>query len=395
MPARSLFLRAACVLVAYLAAFMARAEAPARVALVTCFPGEQVYELDGHTALRVTVPDGPDVAVSYGLFDFSSPNFLYRFVKGETDYMVGAMPWQPFLASYAAAGRTVVEHELDLDSAQTARLLELLSVNLLPQNRVYRYNYVKDNCATRPLRIVELAVGDSILLPPPARVPADLTFRKAMETYHADYPWYQLGIDLALGCGIDYPISPREAAFSPMLLDGQLSGAHTPDGRPIVKSTSVLLECPSATLGPTPWPLRPGPVLWFVSLLIAVACFLMARRGCVWRWLYCVFYSILALAGCLLAFLVLISTHEATSPNFLLLFFNPFCALPAIFIWLKKCNSVVFWYEIANFAVIIAGCVSWPLTGQAFNAALAPVLVADALLALTYIYTYCAARVHS
>ena len=43
---------------------------------------------------------------------------------------------------------------------QKRRLLDLLETNVLPQNRTYRYNYVKDNCATRPLRAVEaLAAG--------------------------------------------------------------------------------------------------------------------------------------------------------------------------------------------------------------------------------------------
>lgn len=42
--------------------------------------------------MRVVLPDGRDLAVNYGIFDFDSPNFIYRFVKGETDYMVAAIP---------------------------------------------------------------------------------------------------------------------------------------------------------------------------------------------------------------------------------------------------------------------------------------------------------------
>lgn len=64
--------------------------------IVTCYPGGDIYELEGHTALRIKgmMHGRPmDIAMNYGLFDFDAPNFVYRFVKGETDYMCGAIDW--------------------------------------------------------------------------------------------------------------------------------------------------------------------------------------------------------------------------------------------------------------------------------------------------------------
>lgn len=49
--------------------------------LLTVAPGNEVYELDGHTGLRYRGTDGTDFVVNWGVFDFNSPNFLYRFVK--------------------------------------------------------------------------------------------------------------------------------------------------------------------------------------------------------------------------------------------------------------------------------------------------------------------------
>lgn len=47
-----------------------------------------------------------------------------------------------------------------------------------------------------------------------------------MRRYHANYPWYQFGIDLALGSGIDQPVggyrNRRGLAFAPILLAGML-----------------------------------------------------------------------------------------------------------------------------------------------------------------------------
>ena len=62
-----------------------------RISLLTCWPGPEVYELFGHTGLRVqriSAEQPFDVVFNYGLFDFSTPHFVYRFTKGETDYCV-------------------------------------------------------------------------------------------------------------------------------------------------------------------------------------------------------------------------------------------------------------------------------------------------------------------
>ena len=114
------------------------------VSLVTCWPGEEIYELCGHEAIRVRGM-GRDSVWNYGIFDFREPNFVYRFVKGETDYMVAGYPFEWFLPEYVAGGRKVVEQDLDLTQEEARRVLAMLQNGALPQNRRYRYNYVKNN----------------------------------------------------------------------------------------------------------------------------------------------------------------------------------------------------------------------------------------------------------
>lgn len=186
------------------------------ISYVVCDAGSDIYELEGHAALHVRMP-GTDVAVNYGLFDFDAPGFVWRFALGQTDYLCGAAPWDWFVDTYRRDGRRVTEHRLDLTPAEKAAIVGYLGWNLAPENRVYRYNYVKDNCATRPLAVVERALPDSLVLPDP--MPEARTFRDVMRHYHRTTPWYQFGIDLALGSGIDYPITAREKAFAPVLLD--------------------------------------------------------------------------------------------------------------------------------------------------------------------------------
>lgn len=357
-----------------------------RVSYVNFYPGPDIYELEGHSALRIS--DGKsDVAVSYGTFDFDAPNFVYRFTKGETDYWVTVHDWALFENAYARQGRRIVEHVIDLDSVQTQRLTLLLAENMRPENRTYRYNYVKDNCSLRPLRLLQAALGDSIVLPSPAPGLDQGTFRRSMRHYHANYPWYQFGIDLALGPGIDYPIDNWEKAFAPATLDTQLDDA-TVGGRRLVSSTHVLYPGIDATLPPTPWWATPMCVAMAVLALTIAVLWHDARTKRISRWFYFIIYTLFGLAGLLLAFLVFVSVHEATSPNWLLLWLNPLCLIVPLFIWLKKYNIVILSYQIINFALLLVLAIAWPWTGQSGNPAFVPLAICDALCAITYIYVY-------
>jgi hypothetical protein len=348
------------------------------VSMVTFYPGQDVYELEGHSAIRVTTPQA-DVAVSYGMFDFNAPNFIYRFVKGETDYWVATLPWHAFEMAYVGQGRRIVEQQINLSSQETQRLLDLLSENLQPENRVYRYNYVKDNCATRPLRIIERAFGDSIVLGKPVgEVAGEQSFRKMMTYYHRNYPWYQFGIDLALGSGIDYELNNREKSFAPIVLADQLENAIV-GGRKVVVSTRVIndVDAYAAEESPTAWCLTPIVVFTIILVIVITVTVWDIRRRKVTAAVDAVLYSVLGLAGCLLTFLIFVSTHEATSPNWLYLWINPFCFIAAIGVWIKRAEKLVKCYQIVNFVTLLAFVVVWACGIQHGNIAFLPIIAAD------------------
>jgi len=358
------------------------------VSLITCYPGHDIYELEGHTALRLRIGDDNGFVVHWGLFDFDAPNFVYRFVKGETDYMCGLAPWGDFAMAYSRQGRRIDEQILNLNGTQKRRIVELLQENLLPQNRVYRYNYVKDNCATRPLQIIRTATGDSLRTGPCVfdtwSRPA--SFRDVMRFYHRNYPWYQFGIDLALGSGIDYPLKSEEYAFVPLLLEQQIEGA-TVNNRHIAGHVQTVVDFPAdnAIAGPTPWYLTPFAVCWTVFALLLYATVRDRRRRSVTKWIDAVYFGILGMAGLLLTFLIFISVHEATSPNFLYIWLNPLCLIPVVFIWLKNGKKVVLCYQIINFAAVFAGLACWWWLPQSANAAFLPLVLADLIRAGNYI----------
>lgn len=362
-----------------------------RVSLLTCGAGQNIYELCGHAALRVTNGDNlTDYVVNYGLFDFDSPNFIYRFVSGQTDYMVGAQPTVHFLTAYHWQGRSVTEYELNLTPSCHKELERILRVNLRPENRRYRYNYVKDNCSTRPLDMIERATADTIIFTKEPLTTDGWTFRDEMKWYHRNYPWYQLGIDLALGSGIDYALTTREKCFAPLMLDSLLMHAEIVDSagirHPLVGKINILvpenrnIEVP----GPTPWYLTPVFIFW---CLFALAFYISIRdilRRQASVWFDTVIYSIYGLAGCVILFLIVCSEHEATSPNWLAVGLNPFCFIGAVLPWIKKLRNILYYYHTANFFILFIMICAWPFTGQAFNAALWPLLLLDMLRSDTY-----------
>lgn len=376
-----------------LTAFTVRGASPAArdtaVYFINVYPGSEIYELEGHSALAFVYPDGRGVAVSYGIFDFNSPNFVGRFVSGQTDYMAAAMPLEYFLAEYAAQGRKTVAHRIDLTPAQTAALVQRVNENLLPQNRIYRYNYIYDNCATRPLRMVEEAVGDSIEFHDIGTdIPAGATFRDIMRHYHRNYPWYQFGIDAALGSEIDRPLNIRQYTFAPVLLDGMLASATVGDA-PLLRESYVLIEPESDPVaGPTPWFATPMFVSVLVLALVAFVAIRDMRRRSVTRWLQAVYFGIVGLVGCLVAYLVFISVHAATSPNWLLAWLNPFGLVVPVLIYIKGAKKVLFWYQFINFAVLLMLIAFWWATGQSANPAFWPLMLAELLLGADYLYCH-------
>ena len=358
------------------------------VSLLTASPGDDIYELEGHAALRFKSPSA-DMTVNWGLFDFDSPNFIYRFVKGETDYMAGAMPTEYFLRQYRSEGRRIKEQTFNLTPQEAARALELVSINLQPKNRTYRYNYVKDNCSTRCIDVIERAIGDSILLgPAPGKMSGQVSFRDVMEYHHRNYPWYQLGIDLALGSGIDHTITNRQKAFAPTMLERQVEEALRPDGTPLTLGTSILIAGSEdgTALGPTPWWMSPVSAGWTLFGAVMLLTIADITRGRVSRWLDSLLFGIMAIAGCIIAFLIFISVHEATSPNWLILWLNPLCLIPAVFEWSRRCRFFLICYHFLNFAAIFALAALMIAGEQNCNFAFIPLMACSGLRSASYLY---------
>ena len=210
-----------------------------RLSLLTCAPGEEIYSLFGHTAIRYENPSqGIDVVFNYGLFSFNTPNFIFRFSLGETDYQLGVTDYEHFAAEYAFYGRSVWQQTLNLTDEEKTKLIQLLQENYRPENRVYRYNFFYDNCATRPRDKIEESIAGKVVYPTEPQ-DGSRTFRDIVHQYCKGHPWACFGIDLCIGSEADQPITQRQMMFAPFYLMDAFDGAQIftdTYSRPLVKT---------------------------------------------------------------------------------------------------------------------------------------------------------------
>lgn len=351
------------------------------VSLLTAWPGPEVYQLCGHSAIRIRGAE-VDSVWNYGVFDFDEPNFVYRFVKGETDYMLVGYPTMWFMPEYLSEGRKVLEQDLNLTQDEAWKLRSLLQTEALPQNRTYRYNYVKDNCATRITDRLAQATDARLIFPDTI---AYGTFRREMRAFHRDYPWYQFGIDLALGSGLDRELRANEEMFAPTVMSDRYAKATLSDGRRLVSDTRQLTpDSGHATMPATPWYLTPN--FWSAICFILMAAFsvFMAWKRRILRWLYCLWFALIGLGGCIIAFLVFASDHEATSPNMLLLWLNPLQLIVAVCVWWPRTHwpvDIMAWYNIVVLGILL---IIWPFQLQSANPAFFPLMGATLALSIVY-----------
>lgn len=367
-------------------AFSAKAQDSIRVSLLTCEPGTEIYALFGHTALRFEDPSRDiDWVFNYGVFSFNTPNFVYRFVKGETDYQLGIVPFRYFEAEYAMRGSSVYQQTLNLKPDEKLRLWHLLEENYLPQNRVYRYNFFYDNCTTRTRDRIEQCIDGKIEYP---EAPGGLSFRDIVHQYTEGYAWEEFGIDLCLGAQADQTISGREQMFAPFYMKEAAGKAVivSSDGtrRPLVLEETKIVDVQHESAKPLlPFsPFVAGVVLLFVSIIIA-AYYLYLRS--IPHWWYALLFAVQGVAGCIIAFLFFCSVHPTVGSNWLLALLNPLPLIYLPFLIYHAVKGKKEPYHLVNFAYLTLFIILIPVLPQEFNSTILPLALSLWVASASYL----------
>lgn len=362
---------------------------PVRISLLTCSPGQEIYSLFGHTAIRYEDPArGMDVVFNYGMFSFNTPNFVWRFVKGETDYELGVNEFPYFQAEYAMRGSSVYQQTLNLLPEEKQHLWNILAENYLPENRVYRYNFFFDNCTTRARDKIEESIGGKVEYDRDER---ELSYRDIVHQYTKGYPWSEFGIDLCLGSKADDPAGFRQKMFAPFyLLDAADSAKIVTESgseRPFVLESARIVEGAQAGVPENDalWISPMGAALLVLAVTLLLSGYGVRKNRMLWGWDILLFGTA-GLTGCVIAFLVFFSVHPAVSPNYLLLVFNPvhLFYLPFM-IWLAIKRKKDYYHWI-NLIVLTLFILFWGVIPQKINLAVLPLALSLLIRSAVHIY---------
>lgn len=296
------------------------------ISLLSCSPGEELYARYGHTAIRLQDTENHiDAVFNYGVFSFNTDNFYWKFVKGETYYYLGIEPTRYFLADYEEEKRPVYEQYINFTDSQARAFAEALAINYRPENRSYLYNFVFDNCATRPYNMLKRVFGDTIISSYDEW--EGCTYRKYLQHYTGAHSWEDFAINMIFGRRADIPMHGEDRLFLPEGLMYFLQSATLSDGTPVVRVTTP--ELAPFEIAKVPW-----YKTWFVGLAAFILLMLWVnlvdlRRG-KWSWYVDVpFILVYAIFFAIAIFLTFFSIHPLVGFNWRLFLF------PAIHICLR------------------------------------------------------------
>lgn len=335
----------------FLTLFTIRASAKTEISLLTCQPHAQIYSLYGHTAIRAVDTDrGMDVAVNWGVFDASKPNFVAKFVLGATDYTMAIVPTEYFLREYEYYGSAVYQQRLNLTETEKARIMQALDENYRPENREYRYNYIYNNCTTMARDMILANIEGKVNYQETSMQKGEKTFRDLLHWKTDGYGWCKAGNDLVIGLKADNTASHSEREFLPEVLaaDFDSTTITRADGQQValVDSTFWLLQSGRPQFEAMPdFPLTPRTFAIVVFVLVAVWTFYERKRGkrpsniCDVTLFY-----ICGIAG-LLPFAMIFSEHPFVRINLQLLILNP--------LWLYLISPWTKWKHRWNMALVM------------------------------------------
>ena len=298
--------------------------------LLTCEPGKAIYELYGHSAIWIEdVGNGTDAVFNYGLFDFDTPHFVWRFTLGKTDYILGATRMRSFLHEYKDRGSDVFAQQLNLTQDEANRLYSLLIENSRPENREYRYNFLYNNCATMAIDKVEQSIDGTVTYP---QSDQSVTFRKILTEHTCVRPWSEFAVNLIIGAGGDRPVGYRQEAFAPLHLMELASKAVITDAagisRPLVISSTELAHPDHDVDFGNPL-FTPVQVMWIILMVTILVSLLGWYRNKPYWLADAVLFGIQGLGDIVIAVMFFFSEHPTVGTNWLVICLNP---LPLLFL---------------------------------------------------------------
>jgi hypothetical protein len=321
----------------------------AKISLITCSPGTELYSTFGHSAIRISDPEhGLDSVYNYGTFDFNTPNFYLKFSQGKLDYMLSRQYWPYFQYEYIETNRWIKEQDLLLNVHDKQAVYELLETNYRPENRFYRYDFFYDNCATRIRDIFKQAMGNRLVFP--LEEHTGMSFRNQVEVYTAGLPWSKFGISIALGWPYEKEMQAEEIMFLPDDLLFAFSVAQL-DGENLCGTAVEILPSEPEERDLS---MRVVYIFGCVFLILALLCLVPGiKNGLLAKMIGSAILLVSGLGGMLVLLLWFATDHQATKMNPDILWLMP------VHLYAAFSHKLPSWYYmLCSLLIVIAGLMS-------------------------------------
>ncbi len=359
----------------------------ARISLITCSPGDELYSMYGHSAIRVNDPSyGIDYVFNYGTFNFNTPNFYPKFVQGKLKYQLSVSDFSDFLAAYQYYNRSVYEQNLNLTNSQKNAVFRYLQTNYLPENREYLYDFFFDNCATRIRDVFKKTLQDSLQFDPTVAQRRQ-SFRQIVGIYQNPFPWADFGVDLAMGVPSDRLANAPEYMFIPDYLEEGFAKARVRDKsgiHPFAQPVNVIFSATPPAPVSSPG-LTPNILFWTLLVLGALFTFYQFRQKRATYTFDVVLFGTIGLLGAVLLFLTTGTDHKAFAKNLNLLWAIPLHLPVALLLLRRKKPSFLKNYFLLTAGLMAVLLVLWRWLPQEYHPAFFPVVL---LLGLRAAFIY-------
>jgi hypothetical protein len=310
---------------------------------LTCSSGTESFTAWGHSALRVVDKNKSlDIVYNFGLFDFNTPNFHLKFIRGKLKYYLGIESTINFYKNYKDENRQIIEQKLNLSDENTIKIIERLTYLYIPENRYYYYNFAKKNCTTELRDLIFENIDIEI-----QNQRISKTYRNLINESVADKQWLKLGINLILGTAVDREIDRFKSMFIPDYLSNEINKVEA-NGYKLVMSETIYNKVVQKTSSNS---FLLNPAIIFSILLILTLIFNSLKAQFV-------ISSLIGLTGLLLLSIWFLTEHQELKNNFNLLWCNPLYLLSAI-LQFKEKNKLQIYLAMLLQAFILGIVLIW------------------------------------
>jgi hypothetical protein len=301
---------------------------------LTCGTGNESYSLFGHTAIRISDSyNNIDVVYNYGAFDFNTPNFVLKFIKGDLQYYAVVHSYFDFINEYTYEKRSVYEQELHISGNLKQKLFDNLNSSLASGESHYTYKFIDKNCTSMVVDMINKALDSKAIV---KKIDTDKTYRSILSPYFDNHFYEKLGTSIIFGKKVD---AYGTEIFLPFELMESLKRIQY-HNRPLASESKTIIEFDKII--PVSWWNNCYTYLLFLGFIV-----LLNNKT-----INTAYLLVMGLLGVFFFFVGFYSFHEELAFNYNVLLFNP-GLLVLLFFYFTKNNKWVYRLSLINILSLV------------------------------------------